>query len=111
MEFNSIGFFQFDNLIQTRTPFLLILLDEVELTGWYNSVINMHVQNISVKCQTTEALNSVMEKNLPPHFAIVVLDKDASTSPGVVAQLEKAGFINSYYVAQGFEGLKKERGF
>lgn len=109
MEFNSIGYFQFDNLIQTRTPFLLVILDEVNLSDWYKSVTKMHLDNISLHCQVETVLESVKAKNLPEHFAVVVLDKDEKSSPAVAATLEKAGFLNSYFVKDGFDGLLKER--
>ena len=109
MEFNSVGYFQFDNLIQTRTPFVLVILDQVDLSGWYNSVTKMHLDNISLQCQVENVLESVQAKNLPPHFAVVVLDKDEKSSPRVVSQLESAGFINSFFVKGGLDGLLKER--
>nr|BFD65534.1 hypothetical protein HAGR004_05560 [Bdellovibrio sp. HAGR004] len=109
MEFNSIGYFQFDNLIQTRTPFLLVILDQVDLSDWYKSVTKMHLDNISLHCQIENVLESVQSKNLPPHFAVVVLDRDEKSSPQVVAQLESAGFINSFFVKGGLNGLLSER--
>ncbi len=109
MEFNSIGYFQFDNLLQTRTPFLLVLLEQVEISHWYSSLVKMHLQNISIQCTVENALTSVQERNLPPHFAVVVLDKDANLAPGVVASLEAAGFLNAFFVKDGFLGLLKER--
>lgn len=109
MEFNSIGYFQFDNLIQTRTPFLLVILDQVDLSGWYKSVTKMHLDNISLHCQIENVLESVKSKNLPPHFAVVVLDQDEKSSPQVVTQLESAGFINSFFVKGGLNGLLNER--
>ena len=109
MEFNSLGYFQFDNLIQTRTPFLLVILDQVDLSDWYKSVTKMHLDNISMHCEMNNVLESVQEKSLPPHFAVVVLDKDEKSSPQVVTKLESAGFINSFFVKGGLEGLLKER--
>lgn len=109
MEFNSIGFFQFDNLIQTRTPFLLVILDGIDLSGWYKSVTKMHLDNISLASTPEGALEDVKGKNLPPHFAVVVLDNNEKSAPQVVASLENAGFINSFYVKGGLEGLLKER--
>ncbi|AFY00158.1 rhodanese-like domain-containing protein [Bdellovibrio bacteriovorus] len=109
MDFNSIGYFQFDNLIQTRTPFLLVILDNVDLNDWYKSVTKMHLDNISLPSTPEGALEAVKGKSLPPHFAVVVLDRDEKSAPQVAAMLEQAGFINSFYVKGGLEGLLKER--
>ncbi|MGZ3768834.1 MAG: rhodanese-like domain-containing protein [Bdellovibrio sp.] len=109
MEFNNIGFFQFNNLVQNRVPFLLVLLDEVDVKPWYNSLVQMHLENISIFCAPGEVLETVQAKKLPPHFAIIVLDKDQKRSPKVVKELEKAGHSNVYFVKDGFEGLLTER--
>lgn len=109
MEFNSIGYFQFDNLLQNRVPFLLVTLDEVDFKPLYNSLIQLHIQNISLACTPGNALESVQAKKLPPHFAIIVLDKDEKKSPQVAKELEKTGCTNVYYVKNGFNGLLTER--
>lgn len=109
MEFNSIGFFQFDNLLQNRVPFLLITLDETNLKSWYNSVIQMHIDNISVSCSEETALDAVKEKNLPLHFAIIVLDIDGTKSSKMTKTLERAGYTNVFYIKDGFQGLSRDR--
>lgn len=109
MELNSIGYFQFNNLVQNRIPLVLLLLDEVDLKPWYNSLVNMHLENVSVFCQPEDALRVIQEKNLPSHFAIIVLDRHGDKSPSVTTGLEQAGFINVYYVKNGFVGIAQER--
>ena len=107
-DFNSIGFFQFDNLLQSRTPFLLLLLDEIDLKPNYNSLVHMHLDIISSYCSSEKALGVVQEKNLPNHYAIIVLDLNGKKSPLVAKSLESAGFINVYYVKNGFTAFSKE---
>ena len=97
MEFDNIGYFQFDNLLQNRIPMVLVVLDSVDLSGWYNSLIRMHLQNISLICEPHNAVTSVQTKKLPSHFAIIVIDENGEKSPPVVKELEKAGFTNAYY--------------
>lgn len=109
MEFNKIGFFQFDNLLQNRVPFLLVTLDEVNLKTWYNSLIQMHIDNISLSCTEESVVESVKEKNLPQHFAIIVLDKDGVKSSKATINLEKAGYTNVFYIKDGFHGLARDR--
>ena len=109
MDFNSIGYFQFQNLIQSKVPMILLILDEIDLKPWYNSLIQMHLENISVTCHASAALKVIDDKNLPKHYAIVVLDLKGKESPKVAQGLEKAGFINAYYVRGGFLGIAEER--
>lgn len=109
MSFNSIGYFQFDNLMQSRVPLVLVRLADVPLKSWYNSIVGMHLDNISVDATPTTAVAAVQEKKLPNHFAVVVLDLDESKSPAVVQELEKLGYINAYYVQGGWQALVAER--
>jgi rhodanese-related sulfurtransferase len=109
MEFNSIGYFQFNNLLQSRIPLVLVLLDPVDLKPWYNSLVHMHLDNVTVICEPQETLTIIQEKNLPDHFAIVILDMNGTKSPSVTVELEKAGYTNAYYVKDGFAGISAER--
>lgn len=109
MDFNSIGYFQFNNLLQSRIPLVLVLLEPVDLKPWYNSMVQMHLDNISVICEPEQTLEVIQAKNLPNHFAVVVLDMSGTKSPAVAVALEQAGFTNSYYVQGGFLGISEER--
>lgn len=109
MEFNSIGYFQFDNLLRNRVPLLLILLEQVELKSWYDSLVQMHIQNCAVQCDPQEVLPLIQSKKLPAHFGIVVLDSDGQKSPAVIKDLEQAGFTNAFYVKNGFVGITAEK--
>ena len=108
MEFNSLGYFQFDNLVRGRIPFLLLNLG-VDLSAWYNSVEAMHLNNYNVPVTPSNYIEQVKAKNLPPHFAIVVIDEDGTTAKEIAAALEASGFLNSYYVRGGIKGLAQER--
>lgn len=109
MSFNNIGYFQFDNLMQSRVPMVLVLLEDVPLKSWYNSIVGMHIDNISVTVNASDAVAAVQSKKLPLHFAVVVLDKSETQSPAVVQQLEELGYINAYYVKGGWQALVAER--
>lgn len=106
--FNSIGHFQFENLIQSRVPMLLFLLDGVEVKSWYNSYINMHLDIITNRCQASEIPSIIAEKKVPKDYAIVVLDKNGEEAEKVVVSLEK-DHTNIYYVKGGLLSLEAER--
>lgn len=109
MEFNSIGFFQFNNLLQNRIPLVLVLLDTIDLKPWYNSIVHLHLDNISVFCEPENVLENIRQRNLPTHFAIVILDMHGHKSAQVTTKLEQIGFNNVYYVKNGFVGISEER--
>lgn len=109
MSFDSIGYFQFDNLMQSRIPLVLVMLDEVPLKSWYNSMVGMHIDMISIITTPEQAVGEVQKKKLPLHFAVVVLDQNERKSPAVAKELESLGFINAYYVKGGWDGLLAER--
>jgi rhodanese-related sulfurtransferase len=109
MSFDNIGFFQFDNLMQSRVPMVLVLLVDAPLKPWYNSMIGMHIDNISLRTTAEAAVAAIQGKNLPPHFAVVVLDSNESQSPAIVHELEKLGYLNAYYVKGGWDALVAER--
>lgn len=104
----QIGFFQFDNLVRGRIPFLLVNFG-VDLSVWYKSVEAMHLANVMIQATEDNYLEQVKAKNLPPHFAIVVLDQDGSKAKRIADALEAAGFMNAHYVRGGFNGIEKEK--
>lgn len=108
MELNQIGYFQFDNLVQNRVPFLLVNLG-AEVSSWYKSVWAMHIENNSLRCSSESVLAEVNKRHLPSYFAILVLDEQGLESPKVAAQLEEAGFSNVYYVRGGSKAMLEEK--
>jgi MFS family permease len=109
LKYNRLGYFQFNNLIETRVPFMLVNLDSSDVRSWYKSVQAMHIDNCMVNCSATEVVAEVKKKNPPTHFAIVILDSEGKQSPALVRELEKDGFTNVFYVFGGFKNLAAER--
>src|ERR1700751_1780023 len=109
---NHIGFFQFDNLIRGRVPFILVNLG-VDLTSWYKSVEGMHLTNVTLAAAPNasgdEIIAQIKGKNLPIHFPVVVIDQNGTQAKELVLKMEAAGFTNAYLVEGGFEGIAKER--
>lgn len=108
MDITEIGYFQFNNLVRGRIPFILVNLG-VDLSTWYKSVEAMHLANVSVSADENNVVELVQAKKLPPHFAIVVIDQDGSRAKNIVATLEAAGFLNAHHVRGGLKGLEKEK--
>ena len=109
MEVNAIGYFQFNNLIESRTPFVLLCLEGANVGHWYSHVFKLHYENIRTECEEKNVLEALQTKNIPKHFSIVVLDKSGTISPKISQQLENSGYINSFFVTGGVQGLESEK--
>lgn len=108
MDLNALGFFQFDNLVQNRVPFLLVNLG-VDLSGLFNNVSMMNLENNTLNTTMENAISDINVRKLPPHFAIVSICTDGVQSSQLATLIENQGVMNSYYVQGGIEGFKKQR--
>ncbi len=107
-ELNLIGAFQFDNLILNRIPFLLLNFG-TDLSKIYSGVFDLHLQNHVLQTNSENFLNDIKTKNLPPHFAIVVICENGKVSSQAAKQLEQNGFSNVYCVRGGRKELLTEK--
>lgn len=105
---NEIGFFQFDNLIRNRIPFVLVNLG-VDLQGFYKMPLYQnHLNGITVKATATEVSGILKNRNHPTHEAILVIAPENAQAIQLVDQLEGEGYANVFYVKDGVEGLKTD---
>lgn len=105
---NEIGWFQFENLVKNRIPFLLINLG-VDFTGLYQGFYQSHLESQMMTSNEKSALNDVKERKIPAHHAILVVCQDGSQSALVIDQLESAGYLNVFYAKAGLTGLLADR--
>jgi Arabinose efflux permease len=109
LKYNRLGYFQFNNLTEGRVPFLLVNMDNSDVLSWYKSVFKMHLENNSLNISANEVLAEVQKRNLHPQHSIIILDAEGTKAPAVVRELEKAGFINVFYIQGGYAHLAAER--
>ncbi len=105
---NKIGFFQLDNLINNRVPFLFFNMSE-SISGWYTSVSKMHLDTYQMLTTEAEITNLLSEKKAPKDHAIVLLCKDGRDSVKICSQLEKSGYTNVYVIDGGYQQIVTER--
>ncbi|MFN8847033.1 MAG: rhodanese-like domain-containing protein [Bdellovibrionales bacterium] len=105
MNLNSIGFFQFDNLIKNRIPFVLINLTQKPVKIYSQSLYQQHLTQVEVMTTTTEVLPNLNTRQHPKHEALLVLCEDGSHSPALVQELEQSGYLNVFYVEGGLSSL------
>ncbi|MGZ3724627.1 MAG: rhodanese-like domain-containing protein [Pseudobdellovibrio sp.] len=108
MHYNQINFYQLDNLINNRVPFMFYNMSS-SLTDWYTSVSRMHVTNHELLVKPDEVLSDVGQKKVPKDYAIVLLCNDGRTSIKLSSELEKLAYTNVYVVNGGYQQIVTER--
>lgn len=109
MNLTEIHFFQFDNLVQNRIPFVL-LHENVEFSALYpRSLERDHLERWSFKVNFSETPTSLSsrlaEKGLPAQLPIVMVAQSHQDLSLWIRNLEEQGFINLFYVAGGWANL------
>lgn len=105
---NRIGFFQLDNLINNRVPFLFYNMSE-SIAPWYTSVSKMHVENYEKLMPVSEIKAHIESQKAPKDYAIVLLCNDGKQSLEIYNQLAAAAYTNVYVVNGGYQQIVTER--
>ncbi len=108
MNLNSIGFFQFDNLIKNRIPFVLINLTDKPVQIYTQSLYQQHLTKVEILTTSLQVLPDLNLRQHPKHEALLVLCSDGSTSPTIAKELEQMGYLNVFYVEGGLRTLKAD---
>jgi len=112
----TIGFFQFDNLVKGRVPFLFVNLN-VDTSALYPHIYKMHLERmlLSIPDQSigtmepAEIVSFIQDQKILAHQAIVLLCEDGKRSEQVACALETANYANVFVIAGGWQKLLEER--
>ena len=105
---NEISFFQFDNLIRNRIPFVILNIG-VDLKDFYTQPFYQnHLEALMIPVTKESALVELQNRKIPSHDAILVLCPDGKVSAQIVDALESQGFSNVFFAKSGFEKLKAD---
>jgi rhodanese-related sulfurtransferase len=102
---NEIAFFQFDNLIRNRIPFVMLNLTTQTPAIYTSRLYQQHLETIELKTDLNKAIDQLKERRHPQHEAILVLCEDGIQSQSLVETLEKEGYLNVYFVKDGVKTL------
>jgi hypothetical protein len=104
----SIGFFQFDNLLKTRVPFLIVNLG-VDLSAVFRGTDWDHIQiyqlNVVRQIEIKALESEFAAKKIPTHYPIVFVCDDGIVSKDLSERMDERGWLNCFYVYQGIRGL------
>ncbi|PWU22271.1 MAG: rhodanese-like domain-containing protein [Bdellovibrio sp.] len=103
----SIGFFQFDNLIRQRVPFVLLSW-ECDLSDWYAGLEAEHLRRVCRDGRQVDQLLPELRRDLIS--PVVLLCRDGIYSSKLAAEMGGQGFTNVFFVLGGLDQMLKERG-
>ena len=106
----SIGYFQFDNLVKGRIPFMFLNLG-VNTSVLYPHIYKMHLDRALFQVadgdlatmSVEDVVANIQSQNRPPSEAIIILCDDGKKSLLIGEALEKAGYINVFVVEGGWQ--------
>lgn len=105
---NKIGFFQLDNLIQNRVPFVLLNLGS-SLTPLYTSIYKMHIENHEILTDEMQVFQVLEEMKVPLDAALVLICEDGTKSSRLLEKLQTKGYSNAFLMDGGYQQLMTER--
>lgn len=105
---NKIGFYQFNNLIRNRIPFLLINLGQ-EISSWYESIFKMHLEAQQRRIDGSEIDSLLQTEKTPKDFPILLLCQNGRTSTQVADKLKNQGYTNVYLIDGGIQQMMTDR--
>jgi hypothetical protein len=104
----SIGFFQLDNLLKTKVPFLLVNLD-VDLSSNFKGNDLQHLETYQLKMPSSvkaeELEKAFLEKKIPKHYPIVFVCQDGVRAKELAEKMDDMAWMNCFFVFQGLVGL------
>ena len=105
-----IGYFQFDNLIKSRVPFLLIR-PAIDIESAYGVMEKMHLRNYSLMMEQMDYVQAealVLERHARKEDPIVVICENGKSSKALAQEFVDHGYLNVYYVLDGWAGIQAE---
>lgn len=108
----EIGFFQFDNLVRNRIPFLLVHPREIDPASVFGPVERDHLRRWSVGADLNgdagATLAEVAGRGIPKEIPVLLLSSDGESGRGWIGAFEAAGFLNVHWLAGGWGAVLKE---
>jgi rhodanese-related sulfurtransferase len=105
---NKIGFYQFNNLVQNRIPFMFLNLG-ADLSNWYTSIYKIHVQTHQTLTTLDQAEAVLIERSIPKDFAILLVCQNGLQSAQFGQYLQKQHYTNVYVVDGGIQQMMTDR--
>ncbi|MES2802761.1 MAG: rhodanese-like domain-containing protein [Bdellovibrionota bacterium] len=109
MSYNKIGYYQLNNLIENRVPFLFFNFGP-DVGPWYKSIQKLHVEAWQVMLDESQIQAELDSRKIPKDFAVLLLCPDGKQSVRIAEDLEKKGYTNVYLIDGGYQQMVTDRG-
>lgn len=106
---NKIGYYQLNNLIENRVPFLFFNLAQ-DITPWYSSMQKLHVEAWQILTTEDHIQAELDQRRIPLDFAILLVCPDGQQSLGIARKLQDKGYNNVYLIDGGYQQMMTDRG-
>ncbi len=104
----GIGYYQFNNLIKNRVPFVLLNYG-VDFKNFEKGIFQAHLEKHLVITTPEETLNYLKAQNFPLEQSIILACPEGKMSEKIAQKLEKAGYKNVYFLSGGYQNILKEK--
>jgi len=109
MSYNKIGYYQLNNLIENRVPFMFFNFG-TDVAPWYTSIQKMHVEAWQIMTTESQLQQELDDRKIPKDFAVLLLCPDGKQSERIANSLEKKGYTNVYLIDGGYQQMVTDRG-
>jgi len=112
LDLSHLSFFQFDNLVRNRVPFLLLTEEMMPFNELFGPIERIHLGQwsfaVDFQKPADQILSVLEERKIPKEMPVVLLTKTGNGGQTWLAPLEQLGFQNVYWVPGGWDQLKSE---
>ncbi len=104
----GLGFFQFDNLLKNRVPFVLISYG-VDFKNFTTGIFQNHLERHIVNLDPKETISYFEKQNFSKEQSLVLVCPSGDVSRKMAIKLEKSGYKNVYFITGGHASLLSEK--
>lgn len=108
-DLNAIGFFQFDNLVRSRVPFLLFH-EPIDFSEVYDGMELEHLQRYAFPIQEDfeQTFDQLLTMKIDRRMPVVVMLNSTFPDGEFLSRLEEEGFMNVHGVEGGWDEILRE---
>lgn len=105
-----IGYYQFDNLVHNHIPFALFTKPAAFEKIYFGEDLKYILRQVIELSSVTqdEILSIIKARDFKKDHPIVVMCESGKQAPAIAHALEEMGYINTFFVLDGFDSLLPE---
>ncbi len=104
----GLGFFQFDNLLKNRVPFVLLSYG-VDFVGFDQGIFQKHLEKNLVLIEPKETFSYIETQKFVKEQSMVLVCTSGEVSQKFAKKLEASGYKNVFFVTGGYKTLIEEK--